>query len=187
MAPGTLGGLRIYRTGNVNERDLLIVPQQVMGAQATGGTQMSGHVFGDGDRLVASTNATAATDAGLAGTKQAPVALWVVAEGTPTAALFRNTYDLFNRTVAAEERALAAAAESDQLERTSQARRHALRVLNHPLLPAFLVGVEMFNVKSMMDSYAQTVRQQGDGRARTGFLLVLHASPGKAALIFRKK
>ncbi|AQZ93483.1 hypothetical protein ACFSB1_12575 [Halopseudomonas phragmitis] len=174
IAPGTLGGLRIYRTGNVNERDLLIVPQQVMGAQATGGTQMSGHVFGDGDRLVASTNSTAATDAGLAGTKQAPVALWVVAEGTPTAALFRNTYDLFNQTAAAEERALAAAAESDQLERTSKARRRALRVLNHPLLPAFLVGVEVYNLAALINTASQVERVRGRARVASGVLATFY-------------
>lgn len=174
MAPETLGALRLERTGNVNERSLIILPPELVNGEEMGrGRRMTGRILNDDGRLVATTNAGEAAAAGLSQAKIQAFLLTLPANH-PMAQRIQGALGQLADTTAAQERALNAANEIDQVNRASEARGRALRVLNSPVLPPVLVGLEVFNLWQLMKASSQNVRERGEIRVAAGIILSIY-------------
>ncbi|MEH6501183.1 MAG: toxin VasX [Pseudoalteromonas distincta] len=169
IAPTTLGPLRAHRTGNVNQRDLMIMSFELMG-ETNETRQVTGSIYDTNDRMVASTNREVSQAAGLSNARQEHL-LWAAPRTAQITTLYANLHSQVTQATAAQERVLAAAGEAESLNRTSQARRHVLRGMNSPLLPPILVGVEAYNLFTIAAIHSEMARTRGGGRADAGIIV----------------
>lgn len=173
MLPGTLGNLHFDRTGRVNERDLLVVRPEVLDFDIQQrATRMTGTLH-DGDRgPLATTNIERARAAGMVLEKQEM--LLVVLPNRDALAqrllkLERQLNQLYQAEIdLARRQGLYDQARSNpHVVNHSALRQKVYRSLNTPILPAFLLMVEGWNVKAELQAYERNLRTRGE--FRTGF------------------
>ncbi len=173
MLPDTLGNLHFARTGRVNERDLMVVRPEVLGFDIQQrATRMTGTLH-DGDTPIATTSAGQARAAGMALEKQ-EMLLVVLPNRDELAqrllALEQKLNELYEAEIELErQKALFDKARNDPLVANHSAlRQKVYRTLNTPILPAFLLMVEGWNVKAELQAIKKTERLRSRSRANFG-------------------
>jgi hypothetical protein len=169
ILPDTLGNLHFARTGRVNERDLMVVRPEVLGFDI----QQRATRMTDGDTPVATTSVGQARAAGMALEKQ-EMLLVVLPNRDALAqrllALEQQLNELYQAEIELErQRALFDKARNDPLVINHSAlRQKVYRTLNTPILPAFLLMVEGWNVKAELQAIKKTERLRSRSRANFG-------------------
>src|SRR5690606_7369984 len=174
MLPGTLGNLHFDRTGRGNERNLLVVRPEVLDFDIQQrATRMTGTLHDGETGPLAATHVDRARAAGIVLEKQ-QMLLVVLPDHDALAQrllkLERQLNQLYQAEIdLARRQGLYDQARSNpHVVNHSALRQKVYRSLNTPILTAFLLMVEGWNVKAEIEDFRRTERLRSRSRASFG-------------------